>query len=338
MAGMGGAPCGRKRRGPDAKWTKLTHGGARPAPTPRSGPLPLLRRAFAPSLQKTAWHAARRQTRAPRSAGPGFALGRASSPFAWTASAPCLERRREGTKARRRKRGSASRCGGIRARGSDRWRREERSARPATGTRGWTTFAAFVLFESVQTSVKSRGVPVLPAFREGGGFSAFRPHGPGGTGCTPVRANRRGDMFSDRLFDRRELIRSRMYFAPTVGFPACAARPFPPNRAMASGATRPRSCSTYVPACQAPISRRRQPTRFRPDSDHGMPRKCGRGGTGRRRRLKISCPSGRAGSSPAVRTINKTPDLFTARFRPHCRYRDRSTSSPARQFRHSPET
>ena len=29
---------------------------------------------------------------------------------------------------------------------------------------------------------------------------------------------------------------------------------------------------------------------------------CGRGGTGRRRRLKISCPSGRAGSSPAVRT------------------------------------
>ena len=29
---------------------------------------------------------------------------------------------------------------------------------------------------------------------------------------------------------------------------------------------------------------------------------CGRGETGRRRRLKISCPSGRAGSSPAVRT------------------------------------
>jgi hypothetical protein len=38
-----------------------------------------------------------------------------------------------------------------------------------------------------------------------------------------------------------------------------------------------------------------------------MPARCGRGGTGRRRRLKISCPSGRAGSSPAVRTITIKP-------------------------------
>jgi hypothetical protein len=112
-------------------------------------------------------------------------------------------------------------------------------------------------------------------------------------------------------------------FAPAVGLGGLRPRDrFRRQRTLARGATRPGPCSTYVPRCQAS---------FAPRAIMACQGACGRGGTGRRRRLKISCPTGRAGSSPAVRTSKDRKELgspddrrhhLKADPRPCCRCRD----------------
>ena len=137
----------------------------------------------------------------------------------------------------------------------------KRSARPATGTRGWTTLLLSSLLESVQTSVKSRGVPVLSALGE---EVASRLSGLTAQAVPAARSHERiaGGTFSQSgsSIDASSYVPG-CNFAPTVGFAARrSALPAEPRPGQRNDST---SRMFYI--CSA-LS-----TRFRTGGDHGMP-------------------------------------------------------------------
>ena len=217
--------------------------------------------------------------------------------------------------------------GGARKRPPESVRNGRRVLPQAPGAGRLACFRAFRKRPDV--SEEPRG-PRPSRSREGGGFPPSGPRGPKAVPAARLAGEPPG---RHALRPALRLTRAHTFpddhFAPTVGF--AGSRP----SAIPAAANWPGSrlgilvCSIYVPVCQAltgPGGAKRPP--FRETDDRGMPGRCGRGGTGRRRRLKISCPTGRAGSSPAVRTITRAlPQkaglgALTARFRSRCRYPD----------------
>ncbi len=167
---------------------------------------------------------------------------------------------------------------------------------------GLDDFAAFVRYSKASRLGEEPRGPRPSRSRKGGGFPPSGPRGPQAVPAARPCGRTAGETFSQSgsSIDASSYVPG-CNFAPTAGFRG--PRPLSPSRRTAPWPGE-RLDFSYVPhmfrLVKPPASR--APNRFRAGPDHGMPWRCGRGGTGRRRRLKISCPSGRAGSSPAVRT------------------------------------
>jgi hypothetical protein len=128
--------------------------------------------------------------------------------------------------------------------------RRKRSARPATGTRGWTTLRLSFVTRKRPDLVKSRGVPVLPALgrrwlpaltasRPGRNrLPAFAGEPPGRLTLGPALRLTRAHTFPDD------------HFAPTVGFAGLrpSAIPAAPPTGQESD-----SASVYVPHMFRPV-------------------------------------------------------------------------------------